>query len=123
MLLLALNRKMLAEINLQEINQLRLDFNQEINNLQKATELNLNEAAYFVAYGIFIQLGEITSPIYMGETTYLNTGFSSPYSEMWAMALKDALIKAGNYQVKTTGNMQDASLLLWETTGFRMWIC
>jgi len=112
MLLLALNRKMLAEINLQEINQLRLDFNQEINNLQKATELNLNEAAYFVAYGIFIQLGEITSPIYMGETTYLNTGFSSPYSEMWAMALKDALIKAGNYQVKTTGNMQDASLLI-----------
>lgn len=99
-LLLALNQKMLAEIGLDEINQLRLDFNAEISNLQKGSELNMSEAAYFVAYGLFVQIGELASPIFQEPSTYLNTGFSSQFSELWTSALKDALIKAGGYKLQ-----------------------
>lgn len=104
MLLVALNRKMLAEIHLDEINGLRLDIQQEINDLQKGSELNMEEAAYFVAYGLFVQLGEITQPVSLRKTTYLNTGFSSQFSDLWNDALKEALVKAGNYQVKNSGS-------------------
>ncbi len=101
MLLVALNRKMLAEIHLDEINQMRAELNEEINKLQKGSKLNMEEAAYFVAYGLFVQLGQLSQPVLVTQTTYANTGFAGQFSSRWTDALKAALVKAGNYQVST----------------------
>ncbi|MBN2614323.1 MAG: hypothetical protein JXR71_01400 [Bacteroidales bacterium] len=98
-LLLALNRSMLANINMDEIYRMSAELQQEIDGLQRGKELNLHEAAYFVAYGLFVQLGKISMPLSMENTTFSNTGFATQFSNLWQSALKDALIKAGNYKV------------------------
>ncbi len=112
MLLLALNRKMLADIHLDEIDRLRIEVNKEISDLQKGTELNIQEAAYFVAYGLFIQFGSSSIPLQITSTTYLNTGFDSPFSRQWETALKEALIKAGSYQVKSNNPKQVSKIMI-----------
>lgn len=112
MLLVALNRKMLADIHLDEIDKLSIELNSEISQLQKGTKLNMQEAAYFVAYGLFIQFGNKSATLQLSPTTYLNTGFESQFSHQWETALKEALVKAGAYQVKVNNPTMPARLLV-----------
>ncbi|MFK5854699.1 MAG: hypothetical protein QM503_01125, partial [Bacteroidota bacterium] len=106
-LLIALNRKMYADINMDEINSLKLDLINEINSLQKPNELNLSESAYFVAYGLFLQLGEIAGVVNMADFTYENTGLVSEFSTRWNQEFKSALVKTGNYDVKHSNGKTD----------------
>jgi len=76
-LLIALNRKMFADIDMDEINNLKLELIGEIDALLEPNDLNLSESAYFVAYGISLQLGEIDKVLYTDNFTYENTGLSS----------------------------------------------
>jgi len=99
-LLIALNRKMYADIDMDKINSLKLDLISEIDALVKPNDLNLSESAYFVAYGIFLQLGEIDGVIIMDNFTYENTGLSSNFSEKWNQEFTSALVSAGKYDLK-----------------------
>ena len=78
---------------------LRLELNREIHALQQSNELTMSEAAYVVAYGLFIQLGEIDGWITTAPFTYENTELVSPFSEKWHNDLADALVEAGNYTI------------------------
>jgi len=98
-LLIALNRKMYADISMDEINSLKLDLINEINSLQKPNDLNLSESAYFAAYGLFLQLGEIDGALNLDSFTFENTGLSSDFSTRWNQEFTAALVKAGNYEV------------------------
>lgn len=101
-LLIALNRKMYADIDIDEINSLKLELINEINSLLKPTDLNLSESAYFVAYGIFLQLGQIDGTLFMDSFSYENTGLSSDFSEKWNREFAAALVSAGKYEVKAS---------------------
>lgn len=99
-LLIALNRKMYADIDMDEINKLKLELINEIDALLKPNDLNLSESAYFVAYGLFLQLGEIEDVLFMDKFTYENTGLSSDFSEKWNQEFSSALVNTGKYNVK-----------------------
>ncbi len=99
-LLIALNRKMYADIDMDEINRLKLELINEIDALLKPNDLSLSESAYFVAYGLFLQLGQIDGVIYMDNFTFENTGLSSSFSEKWNKEFTAALVSTGKYNVK-----------------------
>lgn len=99
-LLIALNRKMYADIDMVEINKLNLELIGEIDALLEPSDLNLSESAYFVAYGLSLQLGQIGEVLYMDNFTYENTGLSSLFSEKWNQEFKAALVSTGNYNAK-----------------------
>ena len=98
-LLIALNRKMHAEINSEEINELKIDIINEINDLINPSKLDFSESAYFMAYGIFLQLGEITESLYIEDLSYENTDLKSHFSERWKKEFAQALVKAGKYDI------------------------
>ncbi len=98
-LLIALNRKMYADINIDEIVALNLSLNNEISTLLKPNDLNLSETAYFIAYGLFLQLGEIQDEIIIDEFGYENTGLGSSFSEKLNQEIASGLVSAGGYKV------------------------
>lgn len=98
-LLIAMNRKMYADINMDEINKLTLDLNNEIVTLLNPKELNLSETAYFIAYGLFLQLGEIDSKIFLEGFTFENTGLVSNFSTKLNQEFAAALVESGKYKV------------------------
>ncbi len=106
-LLIALNRKMYADINADEINKLKLDLISEIDSLIKASELNLSESAYFVAYGLFLQMGEVEETLFLESFTFENTGLQSTFSEKWNNEFSAALVKAGNYEIAKGSGTED----------------
>jgi len=111
-LLIALNRKMYADIDMNKINSLKLELINEIDALLKPNDLNLSESAYFVAYGLFLQLGQIDGVLYMDNFTYENTGLSSIFSEKWNKEFISALVSAGKYNVKT-GNGKPNQMIVY----------
>lgn len=97
-LLIALNRKMYADINIDEINRLKIDLINEIDSLAKPSDLNLSESAYFVAYGLFLQLGTLDETLFIESFSFENTALLSKFSEKWNNEFTAALVKVGNYE-------------------------
>ncbi len=111
-LLIALNRKMYADIDLDKINSQKLELINEINLLLKPNDLNLSESAYFVAYGLFLQLGQIDGTIFIDDFTFENTGLISNFSKKWNQEFASALVSAGKYNVKISkGSTVDQTLV------------
>lgn len=110
-LLIALNRKMYADVNIDEINNLKLELINEIDSLIKPTDLNLSESAYFVAYGLFLQLGEIEGLLLMDNFSFENTGLESEFSEKWNQELTSALVKAGDYEIASATSQTNQLLV------------
>ncbi len=100
MLLIALNKKEYVDLYSKRVREARLELNEEINKLQQSTELSLSETAYFVAYGLYIQLKDFDGVIVMDAFTYENTGLNSAFSRRWNDELADALLKAGLNNVR-----------------------
>lgn len=98
-LLIAINRSMYADINVDEINNLRLDVNSEIVKLVNPSELTLSETSYFMAYGLFLQLGDIQKKMNIAEFTYENTGLVSDFGAKLTKEFTGAIIDAGGYEV------------------------
>lgn len=102
MLLIALNRKMFADIDSDEINNLRLELISEIDKLVKPNNLTLEESAYFISYGIFMQLQNKGADINTDNITFENTGLTSEFSQKLEAQIAKALVKVGNYSLSTT---------------------
>ena len=107
MLLIALNKMSLVEKDMDEVMNLRIELNREINVLQQSKELNMSESAYFVAYGLYIQLKQIDGWISMAPFTYENTELSSQFTAKWHDDLADALVEAGNFKIKDLSSSTD----------------
>ena len=103
-LLVALNRKMFADIDSDEINQLRLDIINEIDKLIQPSNLTLDESAYFISYGLFLQLQNKGASIESGNITFENTGLVSMFSQKMEDQMKRALVDAGDYKILPSGN-------------------
>ena len=111
-LLLAIDPKQFVSDDMDKIRNLKVELNKEISKLQHSKELNLGETAYFVAYGLSLQLGEQKTPLALGRLTYENTGLTSDLSDKWDAEMKNALVKAGNYQIKDLSNTSNNSVMI-----------
>lgn len=98
-LLIALNRKMYSDIDIDEVNILKVDLINQIDKLIKPEDLSLSETSYFAAYGLFLQLGTRTQQFYMSDMSFENTGLISKFSQKWNHEFTNALVKAGKYSV------------------------
>lgn len=114
MLLIALNKKEHIDLYSQRVKDARLEINKEINQLQQSKELSLGETAYFVAYGLYVQLKDFEGALAMDLFTYENTGLESAFSRRWNDELADALLKAGLNNVR---NFSEAMANAAETGG------
>ena len=116
-MLMAINREQFVDEDLKEIRQKNAELNSEISKLQHANDLSMSEAAYFVAYGLFLQIGEPASSLFVNQCTYQNTGLSSEFSEKWDVEMKNALVKAGAYKILDQPKNNNQVLVLgnyWE---------
>ena len=111
-LLLAIDPKQFVADDMKKIRNLKTELNIEISKLQQSKELNLGETAYFIAFGLSLQLGEQKTPLALDRLTFENTGLTSDFSDKWNTEIKNALIKAGNYQIKDFKNAADNPLII-----------
>jgi len=119
-LLMAINREQFVDKDLQEIRKKNAELNYEISQLQQSNGLNLSDAAYFIAYGIFLQIGETATQFQVSLCTYQNTGLTSDFSEKWYAELKNALVKTGNYKILETSKNENLFVTkgnYWEESG------
>ncbi len=100
-LLIALNRRIYSEVNNDEILQLNQELNDEISKLLDPGNLTISEAAYFVAYGLYLQTNEIKNEFYLSELTFENTGLKSDFSDSWNKEISSSLIEIGEYRQRT----------------------
>ncbi len=111
-LLIALNRKMYAQIHAEDINTLKVSIIESIENLQQAGDLNIGEVAYFAAYGLYLQLGEINMPMVIDRLEYETTGLESRFSKRWYQELTTALKKAGGYVIQKSHHPSSNTLVV-----------
>jgi hypothetical protein len=117
-LLMAINREQFVEKDIQKIRDIKRELNKEISKLQHSNTLNISEAAYFIAYGLFVQLSEIYNPIAVSLCTYENTELPSDFSKQFDAELKSALVKTGKYKLQDDSSIYNNAYLLngkyWE---------
>ncbi len=98
--LLALNVDIAQLPHRESFNQYAVSITQEIENLQKSNHLKLDDAAYFLAYGLLLQLGKTDQTFIVEPFTYQNKGFESPFSLQLSTLVKNQLVEAGQYAVR-----------------------
>jgi hypothetical protein len=110
--LLALNVDLNQLPHRQAFNQYAIDLKQEIESLQKSEHLQLDDVAYFLAYGLHLQLGKTEQALLIQPLTYQNKGFESPFSQQLSTLLKNQLIEAGQYKVQLSSSEEKSNQLL-----------
>jgi hypothetical protein len=80
-----------------------------INSLQQRPRTDLDELSYFMAYGLFLQLGEISDPLYVSPLGFESSGLHSEFSERFHQAFKRSLIRAGNYRIESNPDRTNQS--------------
>lgn len=113
-LLMAIGREQFVNSDLESLRNLKLELDNEITALQKSKDLNMSEAAYFIAYGLYVQMKATTDVMALQPFTFENTELSSRFSSKWNDELSDALIKTGHFNVK---NIKTAGISSFNTSG------
>lgn len=98
--LLALNTDLGQLPFRREFNDFNLKVNQGIERLQQSDAVDLNDVCYFLAYGLFLQLGSTDQPIFLYPVTFENRGFESPFSQLLQAQLEKQLVQVGQYNVR-----------------------
>lgn len=98
-ILVALGMVSEQEIRYKEGAALMLDVKQSISALQQSDKANIDDLAYFMAYGLFLQLGPVQGTLYLEKVGFETSGLTSEFSDRFHEALSRGLVKAGNYQV------------------------
>ncbi len=98
-ILVALGMVSESDIRYQEGAALMLDVKQAISALQQSDKANIDDLAYFMAYGLFLQLGPVQGTLYLEKVGFETSGLTSEFSDRFHEALSRGLVKAGNYHV------------------------
>lgn len=67
--------------------------NTALNELMNSKDLNLNELAYFLAYGLSLQNMKDVKGLFIGDLTYGTTQLESPFRPAFTAALRSELLK------------------------------
>ena len=98
-ILLALELVNESDTRLKESYDLLTAVKSAITDLQQSEKASIDDLGYFMAYGLFLQLGNVQSPVYLQAFAFENSGLLSEFSERFKTALSSGLVRAGDYQV------------------------
>jgi hypothetical protein len=98
-------------------NELKLTTDTKINTLKNASTLNLDEAAYFLSFGLHAQTDDLKTPIKLISFTYQDTPMGSPFSRRFKNALQQSMINEAHYNIVEASSPSPGYLLsgtYWE---------
>jgi hypothetical protein len=99
LILIALGLKSENELRFGKGNQLMLQVKDGITALQQSPRADIEELSYFMAYGLFLQLGSLSETIVLKPVTFESSGLKSEFSDRFQEALSRSLVKAGGYKI------------------------
>jgi len=94
-LLQSLGKKSAGDLYASEINNYKIQVNNEISKLQAADNLNLDEVAYFIAFGFYLQLENINKSLYLSELTYQTYAIETEFSERFKSIFEKKIVDTG----------------------------
>lgn len=103
-ILLALEIVNERDTRLKESHDLLVAVKGAITDLQQSEKGSIDDLGYFMAYGLFLQMGDLQSPLYLQAFGFENSGLNSEFSERFKTALSGGLVRAGDYQVSDYPN-------------------
>ncbi len=103
-ILLALEIVNERDTRLKESHDLLVAVKGAIIDLQQSEKGSIDDLGYFMAYGLFLQMGDLQSPLYLQAFGFENSGLNSEFSERFKTALSGGLVRAGDYQVSDYPN-------------------
>ena len=97
--LLALELVNELDTRLKESLNLSLEVKNAITDLQQSEKSSIDDLGYFMAYGLFLQLGELSVPVFLDEFAFENSGLTAEFSTRFREAVSSGLVRSGNYRV------------------------
>ncbi len=94
-----------ADLRIKEISDYKIKVDNEIKSLQKNTNITLEDACYFLAYGFNLQTGKLNESVRLTNFTYKDTKMGSEYSRKLSSVLEQKLISTGGYNITTEAIM------------------
>ncbi|MDD4086563.1 MAG: hypothetical protein PHP48_04905 [Bacteroidales bacterium] len=98
-ILLALEIVNESDTRLKESHDLLTAVKNAITDLQQSEKASIDDLGYFMAYGLFLQLGDLQSPVILQAFGFENSGLISEFSERFKTALSSGFVRAGDYKV------------------------
>ncbi len=98
-ILLALEIVNESDTRLKESHDLLTAVKSAITDLQQSEKASIDDLGYFMAYGLFLQLGDLQSPVNLQAFGFENSGLISEFSERFKTALSSGFVRAGDYKV------------------------
>jgi hypothetical protein len=103
LILIALGLKSESDLKFAKGNQLKLQVKDGITALQQSPRADIEELSYFMAYGLFLQLGTLSESMALKPVTFESSGLKSEFSDRFHEALSRSLVKAGGYKIAASG--------------------
>lgn len=98
-ILLALEIVNETDTRLKESFGLLLGVKNAITDLQQSEKSSIDDLGYFMAYGLFLQLGELSVPVFLNEFAFENSGLTAEFSARFREAVSSGLVRSGNYRI------------------------
>ncbi|MEN9443990.1 MAG: hypothetical protein RIS47_880, partial [Bacteroidota bacterium] len=108
-LLIALNVSG-SELSIKQVSEYRTAVQTGISKLQNSSNLDISQLAYFLAYGLYLQVGDIQNQLYVGPMTFQDTEMESDFSKRFLSEFQQNLVKAGKFKLQQGSYDQAASL-------------
>jgi hypothetical protein len=89
-----------TSLAIDEVNAYQTEVKKALASLQSSKSLTLDEVAYFLAFGLQIQIDKLSQPVSLGTFTYQATDMSSAFSRQFGKTFEQNLIKTAGYSVK-----------------------
>lgn len=104
----------------EEADELEIKINKLVNDLMNANELDIDGAAYFLAYSLKTQMNSLPAPVKIHGITYQDTPMSSQFSRRLINSLSQRLVTDAGYQIASPEIQETFYVLFgnyWEEEG------
>ncbi len=101
-------------LKIEQVHKLKLDVKSGISKLLNSKDLTLDEVAFFLAYGLKIQIESLPSAVSASRLTYGETGLLSDFSEQFQGVFEQNLIKTAGFSLANTPKSATVSGTYWE---------
>ena len=105
-----------AGIKRKEINEYKIGVEQQLNAVRNTEQFNLEDAAFYIAYALETQLGNVQQPILVNNFTFQDTPMGSPFSRRLQAAIEQKLVAQG-FSIAIKSDQPEALILkgtYWE---------
>jgi len=113
-LLVVLNIKDEISLKEEDSKQLKVDVNKGIFALYSGKSLSLDDVAYFIAYSLKMQTGELQDQVSLDKFLYQDTELPSSFSSRFGSSLEQSLVKETFKLLKTGKAVCVLSGTYWE---------